>query len=70
MTLARSLRTWHYGDSSPALLDTLTSFVVSSSWQHYSMLLSGANGTLNLLPKQAGAMWLSEISVTEVEGWE
>jgi hypothetical protein len=67
LTLARSLRSWHYGDSSPALLDTLTSFMVSSSWQHYTMLLSGTNGTLNLLPKQAGALWLSEISVTEVE---
>ena len=25
------------------------------------------NGTLNLLPRQAGVLWLSELSVTELE---
>ena len=33
LTLAGSPRTWHYGDSSPALLDPLESFTLSPLWQ-------------------------------------
>jgi hypothetical protein len=67
VALARSPRAWHYGDSSPALLETIGSFMVSSRWQHYCQVLSGVVGTLNLLPREAGVLWLSEISVVELE---
>ena len=66
LSLARSARTWHYGDSSPALLDTLDSFTLRSIWHQFSTLINGTNGTLNLLPRQAGALWLSEVSVIEL----
>ena len=64
--LARSSRAWHYGDSSPALLRAVEAFVLTARWQQFSAVLRGVNGTLNLLPKQPGALWLSEPSVARV----
>ena len=67
LILARSLRTWHYGDSSPTLLESLESYVLGPAWQQYNTVISEINGTLNLLPRQAGVMWLSELSITELD---
>ena len=64
--LARSSRPWHYGDSSPALLRAVEAFVLTARWQQFSAVLRGVNGTLNLLPKQPGAFWLSEPSVARL----
>eukprot|EP01051_Picozoa_sp_SAG22_P006693 SAG22_NODE_446_length_10427_cov_14.973373_2_plen_348_part_00 len=67
LSLARSARTWHYGDSSPSLLTTLDSFTLRSVWDQFSTLINGTTGsTLNLLPRQTGALWLSEVSVIEL----
>ena len=64
--LALSSRAWHYGDSSPALLRAVEAFVLTARWQQFSAVLRGVNGTLNLLPKQPGALWLSEPSVARL----
>jgi hypothetical protein len=66
LVLAASPRAWHYGDSSPALLSPLASFMLHPAWQHYTVVITRTNGTLNLLPKEAGTLWLSEVCVTEL----
>eukprot|EP01052_Picozoa_sp_SAG31_P018445 SAG31_NODE_1307_length_8887_cov_3.767183_2_plen_377_part_00 len=65
LTLARSPRSWHYGDASPSLLESMHTFTLSAAWQKYSVVLSHVNGTLNLLPREPGALWLSEVSLEE-----
>ena len=67
LVLSRSPRSWHYGDSSPSLLEDVEAFVLSTTWKRYSTLLRGVNGTLNLLPREAGALWLSEPSLRVAE---
>ncbi len=66
LVLARSSRVWHYGDSSPTLLEDVEAFVLSTVWQRYSTTLHGVNGTLNLLPRNAGALWISEPSLVPI----
>ena len=66
LTLARSPRPWHYGDSSPSLLQGVETFVLSATWQRYSTNLSNVNGTLNLVPREAGTLWLSEVELIEL----
>lgn len=66
LVLARSSRAWHYGDSSPTLLNDVEAFALSTTWQHFSTTLDGVDGTLNLLAREAGALWLSEPSLVPI----
>ena len=66
LMLARSSRAWHYGDSSPSLLEDVQPFVLSTVWQRYSTTLYEVNGTLNFLPREAGALWISEPSLVQI----
>lgn len=61
LELAQSPRSWHYGDSSPTLLQPVEAYVLNATRQIFSNTLHGINGTLNLLPKQASVSWLSEV---------
>ena len=54
------------GDASPTLLQNLQQFVLGPAWQRYNATLEGVNGTINLLPREAGVSWLSEVSLVKL----